>query len=769
MPESGVRAVFLSYSRDDAPSARRIAEALRASGVEVWFDENELRGGDAWDAKIRRQIGECSLFLPIISRNTEARNKGYFRLEWKLAVDQTYLHAAGVPFLAPVVIDETPEQGTVVPAEFLRVQWMRLPGALPTPDFVAQIQRLLAAPVAGRDAKAAAAPIPAASPVPRGRRSSAIVALAAVLVAVAAGLGWYWLKGPVTKEKSGTLTAEPPARISATADGKSIAVLPFTNMSEDKDTGFFADGVHEDLLTTLALVPELKVVSRTSVLQYRGTTKTIRQIGRELGVAYVLEGSVRRSGNRVRVTGQLIDSRSDEHVWAKNYDRDLTDVFSIQTALSQEIAAALSAAISPQTRQLLDRRPTQSAQAYDFYLRGRDVRDRAPSGMAGPLREAIAFFKSAVTEDPKFAAAWGELADVYALQVFWCIDASAENLARGDAAIATAVSLSPRDPEVMRSEGTYAYYAYRDYARATAIYEQIARLQPNDPTVFESIGLIQRRQGRDAEGLINLRRAVELDPANVGNIRSLIQSLERARRNDGELMALLKRKVELMPGQLHEKWALADLAVKMTGSLQEEEAFLAALSPPERESPRGLWYRKQCAYDRLDWSEFIRLDRIQPEFDEEIEPAYDAMSAAAVYWKNGDSVGAAARLGAFPEQLRAQIKQEPSNPKIYSFLAVMEALMGHAAEGERLAQKAMEMVPPSRDAIDAPNYVYTLACVAAAAGDERRSIQVLRSLLQAPSNFTVFEIGHDAVFWKLHGNPEFEAMLKDPKCRGPLF
>jgi TolB-like protein/Tfp pilus assembly protein PilF len=769
MPESGAKAVFLSYSRDDAASARRIAEALRASGVEVWFDENELRGGDAWDAKIRRQIGECSLFLPLISRNTEARNKGYFRLEWKLAVDQTYLHAAGVPFLAPVVIDDMPEKGTVVPAEFLRVQWMRLPGALPTPDFVAQIQRLLAAPVAGSDAKAAAAPLLATSPVPPGRRPSAIAACAAALVIVAAGFGWFWLKRPGTQEEPATPAAQLEARSPATVDGKSIAVLPFTNMSEDKDTGFFADGVHEDLLTTLALVPELKVVSRTSVLQYRGTTKTIRQIGQELGVAYVLEGSVRRSGNKVRVTGQLINSRSDEHVWAKNYDRDLTDVFSIQTALSQEIAAALSAAISPQTRQLLDRRPTQSAQAYDFYLRGRDVRNRSPSGAAAPVREAAAFFKSAVTEDPTFAAAWGELADAYALQAFWEIDASAENLARGDAAIAKAVSLSPRDPEVMRSQGTYAYYAYRDYARATAVYEQIARLQPNDPTVFESIGLIQRRQGRDAEALINLRRAAELDPANVSYIRSIIQSLGHARRNDGELLALLKRKVELMPGQLHEEWALAETVAAMTGSLQEEEAFLAKLSAEERESPRGLWYRKQAAYDRADWSEFLRLDRIQPEFDEEVEPAYDALSAAAVYWKNGDPAGVAARLGEFPGRFRAQIKQEPSNPKLYSILAGMEALLGHAGEGERLAQKAMEMMPSSRDAIDAPNYVYASAWVAAAAGDDRRAIQVLTRLLQAPSSFTVFSINNDAIFWKLHGNPEYEAMLKDPKCRGPLF
>src|SRR5437879_1617212 len=146
MSDPAPKAIFLSYARDDAASARRIAEALRSTGLEVWFDENELRGGDTWDAKIRKQINDCTLFVPIISQNTESRAKGYFRLEWKLAVDQTQMLAEGVPFIAPVVIDDTRETGASVPAEFLRVQWMRLPGALPTPQFVEQVKRLLDAP-----------------------------------------------------------------------------------------------------------------------------------------------------------------------------------------------------------------------------------------------------------------------------------------------------------------------------------------------------------------------------------------------------------------------------------------------------------------------------------------------------------------------------------------------------------------------------------------------------------------------------------------------
>ena len=197
-------------------------------------------------------------------------------------------------------------------------------------------------------------------------------------------------------------------------------------MSEDKDNNaFFADGIHEDLLTNLALIPELKVISRTSVMQYRHTTKTTRQIGTDLGVAYVLEGSVRRAGNKVRVTGQLINARSDEHVWAKSYDRDLTDVFAIQVALSQEIASALSTVLSPQVQKLITRRPTDNTAAYDLYLKGRDVRNRSPSSSVAALREEEQLFKQAVELDPNFASAWGELSRVHALYAFWGLDASA--------------------------------------------------------------------------------------------------------------------------------------------------------------------------------------------------------------------------------------------------------------------------------------------------------------------------------------------------------
>ena len=234
------KAVFLSYAREDTDAARRIADALRSHGVEVWFDQSELRGGDAWDAKIRKQINDCTLFLPVISKNTQDRGKGYFRLEWKLAVEQTHLMAEGMAFLAPVVVDDTPESGALVPPEFLRVQWTRLPGALPTPQFVEQVKRLVEHPgkTTASSRPAAAAPT-AASPQAAHRPAGTsrwIVAAGIVLLLV--GIAYFGLR-PSPKEPAQvvqTAAAGPAARPAAVpADNRSVAVLAFANLSDDKE------------------------------------------------------------------------------------------------------------------------------------------------------------------------------------------------------------------------------------------------------------------------------------------------------------------------------------------------------------------------------------------------------------------------------------------------------------------------------------------------------------------------------------------------------
>jgi TolB-like protein/Tfp pilus assembly protein PilF len=770
MPESATHAIFLSYAHEDTDSARRIADALRSHGLEVWFDQSELRGGDAWDQKLRLQIKECALFVPLVSKHTQLRKEGYFRLEWKLAIERTHLMAEGVPFLTPIVVDDTSESGALVPAEFLRVQWTRLPGALVTPQFIDQIKRLLTGSMPPVTVTRPSRPAPRddGARAPAKPRPGSLPLLAAAAVAVVAiGAAVFFAFRPA--KPAPTATPAPAVPASPKISGKSIAVLPFENMSEDKDnSAFFADGIHEDLLTNLALIPELKVISRTSVMQYRNTTKTTRQIGDELGVAYVLEGSVRRAGNKVRVTGQLINTRTDEHVWARSYDRDLTDIFAIQAALSQEIAGALSAAISPETQKFIARRPTDNPAAYDLYLKARDSYNRSPISSMPAMREQEALFKQAVQLDPNFAAAWGELARVHALYAFWGIDGSLARLAEADAAIAQAMRIAPDAPEVIGALGTYAYYAYRDYARATAQYGKLAKLQPNNPTVYSSLGLILRRQGRWAEALTNFRHAAELDPANINVQRNLRQMAEFGHRWDDD-RAAHQRLLALLPDQLREQLDLADSEFAATGSWQAADALLARLTPTQRDSPIGLNYRKQWAMFRGDYAEFKRLDQIQPALESENPPYYSAILAGMVLLADGDKAAVGARLAATLAEWRARMASEPDNAIAWAAVGQMEALLGHPEEAVRLVRKAMELVPESRDAVDGPSYGYYLAEVFAVIGEKDQAIAELSHLLHVPLYYSVAQIRGDPAFAKLRGDPRFEALLNDPKNNAPLF
>jgi TolB-like protein/tetratricopeptide (TPR) repeat protein len=769
------RAVFLSYASQDAVFALQLCNALRQAGVEVWFDQSELRGGDAWDASIRRQIKACALFVPVISRHTHTRDEGYFRLEWKLAVDRSHLMVADRPFLLPVVIDDTSDQDEKVPDRFRDVQWTRVPGGHRADVFVERVRRLLSPEAITPPSTTGVLPsaLPSASTGTASARSSApgsrlyvlwIVGSLLILVAGYFVVNRFVLpRHPVPAVETPT---SAPAHVEAFSN-KSIAVLPFTDMSENKDAGFFADGVHEDLLTDLALVPELQVISRTSVMQYRGTTKTIRQIGQELGVAYVLEGSVRRAGNRIRVTGQLINTRTDQHVWAKNYDGDLNDLFTLQTTLSQEIATALSAALSPETMRRLERRPTGNTAAYDLFLQGRAVFNSAPPANAKALTQSADYFRRAALLDPKFAAAWGELAVMYALKGFWNIDESAELKARGEEAIARAEGLDRDSPEVIRLVGTYAYYAHRDYAKATAQYMRLGALLPNDPTVFSALGLIQRRQGRWSESLTNLRKAAELDYGSITYQRNLVSILMMARRYP-EAREVAQRVVALRPGNLDELLLLADFVYDSTDSLQAAQAILANLTPVQREDPDVIARRKVWARDAGDLAEFKRLDDKQP-YEEDGSPIVGAIFAGFAYWGAGDQALARARVAPFLEEARKQVTSTPDNHLAWANLGQVELLNGQPDAAIEHLAKAAHLLPPSKDAIDGPlaRFWYLSGCAMTGRKDE--ALAGLAELVHQPTAIPLIDIRTSPALLPLRSDPRFQAILKDPKSRAQLF
>ena len=564
------RAVFLSYARDDVAAARRIAEALRASGLEVWFDENELRGGDSWDAKIRRQIDTCALFIAIISAHTQDRNKGYFRLEWKLAVDQTNLLAAGVPFIAPVVIDDTPESGALVPAEFMTVQWTRLPGALPTPQFVEQIGRLLREERHGVVVERPGKPA-ARDPVAVRRPALPKWVWATAVVVILGGTALYLATrrpDPAAESvQAAQHAAAGPAAPAVAAN--SVAVLAFADLSEARNGEYFSDGISEELLNVLAKVPGLQVAARTSSFYFKGKNLPIPEIASKLGVGYVVEGSVQRAGNRVKVTAQLIKA-DGFHVWSDTFTRDVKDVFALQEEVAGLIARNLQLKLGAGTG-------TASAtdvRTVDLYLRAREaVRRRTADGFV----EAERLLEQALTIQPDFAPARATLAHVWLLQ--WNSQGligqfgqrDSPRLARIRAEIAAALALDPGLAEAHAALGSL-YLEEWKFPEAAAELRRAIELNPSYASAHQWLARALLADGRLDEALAEGQIAATLDPLSHRIQDNLGSFLNMAGRTD-EALAVNERALAIMPDS---DQALAFKAAYLDRLGRHEEALVSA-------------------------------------------------------------------------------------------------------------------------------------------------------------------------------------------------
>jgi TolB-like protein/Flp pilus assembly protein TadD len=773
MPEPLPKAVFLSYAREDADAARRIADALRAFGVEVWFDMSELRGGDVWDQKIRRQIKECALFMPLISSQSDQRGEGYFRLEWKLAVERTHLLAEGMPFLFPVVVDDTSETHASVPEQFLKSQWTRLPGGEPTPQFVEQVKRLLQGPrKPAAPAKTAVPPVHAA---PAASTQSGFPVWAAVLLGVAViALGAFVLFRPAAKPELAPVVAAPvvPAKpaepAAAVISEKSLAVLPFNNMSEEKDSAFFTDGIQEDILTNLALISELRVVSRTSVMQYRNTTKTIRQIAQELGVTYVLEGSVRRAGNKVRVTGQLIRAATDEHVWAKAYDRELSDIFAIQEALATEIAGALKTAITPQQKTIIAGRATTNVDAYNNHLKARDI--ILWSGVSrATLPELDQLLQAAVQLDPNFVPAWLDIARVnFACYRSATIGGDRNRLMTGQSALAQAIRLAPEDPAVIHAQGLAAE-ANEDLAAAHKFYEHALQLAPGNVEILTSLGTLTGNERLWAESMRYIRQAQTLDPRNPVVLWAGHNALVNLRQYD-QAAQNVRLLMELQPDSFDAASAAALLAYYARGSRQEMEALLARLTPEQQQNPKVIaakfnWYYHQVG----DAKAYIELSDRQGT-DINFSDADSSMQYAEALCVLGQRDRAVALARPWLDQLRAKLAADPDNDRVVSTLAYAQAIVGdHDAAMQTLDHLLMKLKPgyPLR-------MQFFLRANAGIVygwiGEKDKAVDQLQPLMSIPVQATSSVIGlrEDIDFSPLRGFPRWEALLADPANKRPF-
>src|SRR6059036_1937093 len=393
-----------------------------------------------------------------------------------------------------------------------------------------------------------------ASPGTHRRRN--IVALTAIGLAISSVAGFFLFP-----------------RASGRGVEKSIAVLPFQSLSDEKENAYFADGIQDDILTNLSKIGDLKVISRMSVMTYRGTgARNAREIGKTLGVATLLEGSVRRIGNRVRVNVQLINADSDEHIWAEDYDRDLTDVFAIQTDLAQKIASALQAKLSPNEKEQLDRQPTKDPNAYLLFIQAHDYANR-PDHFHDDSLKAEELFEQAIKLDPKFASAFAGLSMVES----WIYHSSEPTQARREKARLNAdesLRLQPNLPEGHLALGFSYYYGDRDYERALAEFEIAKRDLPNEAQAYMAIGAIQRRQGKWAESTANLEKSVALDPKDPEILLNLAFSY-MATRDFEAADKTFDRGIEAAPQSFACRALKGELAIRWKGEFSVAEKELA--------------------------------------------------------------------------------------------------------------------------------------------------------------------------------------------------
>jgi TolB-like protein len=548
------RAVFLSYASEDAEAARRIADTLRAAGVEVWFDQSELRGGDVWDQRIRRQIRDCALFLPIISSHTQERTEGYFRLEWRLADQRTHLMGRARPFIVPVCVDDTPETEADVPDAFSAVQWTRLHNRDVPPAFVERVLRLLSpeaahAPGELRSPAAPAVPPDVATPrllppSPAAPRPTQRVLLLITAVAVI-GVGYFavdklWLSkrsAADTQTSSSTIHAGTPPQ--GAIPEKSVAVLPFIDMSENKDQEYFSDGLSEELIDLLAQVQDLRVPARTSSFAFKGKADDVSSIAQKLRVSHVLEGSVRKAGNTLRVTVQLIRADNGYHLWSRTYDRDIKDIFKVQDEIAATVVEVLKAKLAP--AQAVAAYRSSNSEAYNQYLLGKQFHRR---GNVDGWRRAIDAFHKAIALDPLYAAAYASLAlSEYALADSTG-DPAGQRQAMADAE--RAVTLAPPEADSYASRGVLRMNGSWDWNGAEVDLEKALALDPASDKVQGNYATLLERLGRLSEAIAVGRRATEIDPLSAIAWSNLGQYLTFHRDYPGAREAL-RRCLEISP------------------------------------------------------------------------------------------------------------------------------------------------------------------------------------------------------------------------------
>ena len=537
---------------------------------------------------------------------------------------------------------------------------------------------------------------------------------------------------------------------------KSIAVLPFESYSDNKENEYFADGIQDDILTNLAKVADIKVISRTSVLKYRGATQDLREIGRALQVAHVLEGSVRRAGGRVRVNAQLIDTRTDAHVWAEQYERDLADIFAIQSELARTIVAHLKADLSSSEKIAIEEKPTGDLEAYDLYLRGKGLMNNLfkSNDPHADLFKALEFFNAAISHDRNFALAYCEVART-SIDLYWWWGFAADDLARADKAVQTALRLAPNLGEAYIRQGQFYYQGHRNYDAALKALSAAEQLLPNSSLVFVFRGPIERRRGNWDEAVRSGLRTLELDPLKEGNYYDLIGTYKML-RNYSEAESVVGLGLSKIPeaGNLF-RVERAKIALDK-GDTKACRALLQSVS----KDYQSLYLLARVALIERNYGEALTLLTSLPKPEVDADGVVDE---AVCLRRQGGAAKAQAILLAERERLQNQKLGEAGDAQKLSFLALLDAALGRKQEALRESQQAVDKLPISRDAVEGPVIATRNAEVYTLVGDRNRAIERLSEVARLPNGPSVGDLLHP--LWDdLRGDPSFEKIVATVKA-----
>jgi TolB-like protein/Tfp pilus assembly protein PilF len=584
---------------------------------------------------------------------------------------------------------------------------------------------------------------PSAPTAPRRRRN--VVALIAGGIIVSAAAGFFLLP-----------------RASARKMDKSIAVLPFENFSDDKENAFFADGIQDDILTNLSKIGDLKVISRTSVMPYRGKQQSVREIGKALGVSAILEGSVRKSGNRVRVNVQLINAINDEHIWSDVYDRDLTDVFAIQTDLAKKIAQELRAKLSPTEKEQMTRKPTENGEAYLAFVQAhnfqREVEDFAK------LKQAEQLYERALQLDPNFALACASYSRLQSW-IYHTYEPTAGRREKSRALADRALQLQPDLPEGHLALGFSVYYGDRDYVRALAEFALAQNGMPNEAEVYLATGAIQRRQGRWEESNANLEKAVSLSPNETWPLQNLVLNYQM-KRNWAAANKTIDRALKLAP-ESFTLWSVkAQLETSEKGTFEIAERGFQLLKTRPIDDETKMRFTIALAQTRLvqrKYAEAVNAaeslkDETLAKDPEGLMGKYGTMGIAKKLL--GDEAGAREAFLKTKDFAVKFVAEAPNEAKRHGRLAECLAWLGEKEAAIAEAKRGTELLPENVDAFDGPVCTQTLAEIYVIVGEYDQALAMVDGLLSRPTQVTVAQLKVNPLWDHVRQDPRFIAILK---------